>query len=144
MNDGMLEIAGFVGAGLGGAAYLPQIWHLVRVRCSGGISRPAFCVWLLASALVLPHAVATGATVFVVLAGVQILAIGFILVYAWRVPSSPCSGHAHAPGRARERPPVTLPRSRVGTRAVDFTSPARAPVRRMSEIGAHDPTGGDV
>jgi len=33
------EIAGFAGAGLAGAAYVPQISHLIRARCSAGISR---------------------------------------------------------------------------------------------------------
>jgi hypothetical protein len=28
------EIAGFVGAGLAGAAYIPQISHLIRARCA--------------------------------------------------------------------------------------------------------------
>jgi uncharacterized protein with PQ loop repeat len=58
------QIAGFIGAALAGAAYVPQIWHLVRARCSAGVSRPAFAVWLAASALVTPHAVAAGAAVF--------------------------------------------------------------------------------
>src|SRR5690242_13712692 len=40
------EIAGFVGAGLAGAAYVPQISHLIKARCSAGISRLAFEVWL--------------------------------------------------------------------------------------------------
>ena len=43
------EISGFAGAALAGAAYVPQISHLVRARCSAGISRLAFAVWLLAS-----------------------------------------------------------------------------------------------
>ena len=36
------ELAGFIGAGLAGAAYVPQIWHLTRERCSAGLSRVAF------------------------------------------------------------------------------------------------------
>ena len=42
------EIAGFVGAGMAGAAYVLQISHLIRARCSAGISRLAFEVWLVA------------------------------------------------------------------------------------------------
>ena len=61
------EIAGFAGAGLAGAAYVPQIYHLVRARCSAGISRLAFAVWLLASLLVTVRAVAIHAGVFIVL-----------------------------------------------------------------------------
>ena len=34
------EIAGFAGAGLAGAAYVPQISHLIRARCSAGINPP--------------------------------------------------------------------------------------------------------
>jgi len=40
---------GLAGAGLAGAAYVPQISHLTRARYSAGISRLAFEVWLLAS-----------------------------------------------------------------------------------------------
>jgi uncharacterized protein with PQ loop repeat len=87
------RIAGFVGAALAGAAYVPQIWHLVRVHCSAGISRSAFRVWLLATALVTTHAVATGAAVFVLLGGLQIVAITVILVYAARYRDSYCDGH---------------------------------------------------
>ena len=41
------EIAGLAGAGLARAAYVPQISHLIRARCSAGISRLAR-VWFLA------------------------------------------------------------------------------------------------
>ena len=43
------EIAGFAGAGLAGAAYIPQISHLIRAHCSAGISRLAFAAWFLAA-----------------------------------------------------------------------------------------------
>src|SRR5215469_2713575 len=52
------EIAGFIGAGLAGAAYIPQISHLIRARCSAGISRLAFEIWLLASVLTTARAIA--------------------------------------------------------------------------------------
>ena len=38
---------GLLGTLKAGAAYVPQISHLVRARCSAGISRLAFEVWLL-------------------------------------------------------------------------------------------------
>ena len=88
------QIAAFVGVGLAGAAYVPQIWHLVRVHCSAGISRSAFALWLGASLLVTTHAIATGAVVFILLGGVQIVAITVILVYATKYASSICLGHA--------------------------------------------------
>jgi hypothetical protein len=88
------QIAAFLGVALAGAAYVPQIWHLVRVHCSAGISRFAFCAWLGASLLVTTHAIATRAVVFILLGGVQIVATTVILIYATKYASSYCLGHA--------------------------------------------------
>jgi uncharacterized protein with PQ loop repeat len=87
------EIAGFVGAGLAGAAYVPQISHLIRARCSAGISRLAFGVWILASFLVTARAIATRATVFMVLGGIQIVATSVIVFYATRYKGMYCPTH---------------------------------------------------
>ncbi len=87
------EIAGFVGAGLAGAAYVPQLSHLIRARCSAGISQLAFGVWLLASVLITARAVAIHAGVFIVLGGIQIMATAVIMFYAARYKDTPCSIH---------------------------------------------------
>jgi hypothetical protein len=87
------EIAGFAGAGLAGAAYAPQISHLVRARCSAGISRLAFKVWLLASLLTTARAIAIHAGVFIVLGGIQIVATALIMLYAARYKDTPCPIH---------------------------------------------------
>ncbi|MGZ4663639.1 MAG: PQ-loop domain-containing transporter [Mycobacteriaceae bacterium] len=84
------EIMGFVGAGLAGAAYVPQISHLIKAHCSAGISRPAFQVWLLASLLTTVRAVAIGAGVFIVLGTIQTLATALIMRYATRYRDTPC------------------------------------------------------
>ena len=91
------QIAGFAGAGLAGAAYVPQISHLIRARCSAGISRLAFGVWLLASVLVTAHAIAIHAGVFIVLGGIQIVATALIMLYAARYQGTPCP--IHLPGQ---------------------------------------------
>lgn len=127
------EIAGFVGAGLAGAAYVPQIWHLVRVRCSAGVSRVAFGVWLAASLLVSTHALAMGAAVFVVLGAVQSVAIAVILVFATRYRSSRCAGHLPLEAVSRSMSdPLARMGSRSGTRA------------RMLVFGAHPCSPGAV
>ena len=87
------EIAGFAGAGLAGAAYVPQISHLVRARCSAGISRLAFEAWLLASLLTTVRAIAIHAGVFIVLGGVQIVATALIMLCAIRYKDTPCPVH---------------------------------------------------
>jgi hypothetical protein len=95
------EIAGFAGAGLAGAAYVPQIFHLIRARCSAGISRLAFEVWLLASLLVTAHAIAIHAGVFIALGGIQIVATMLIVVCAARYKDTPCPSHLPRPPRAK-------------------------------------------
>ena len=87
------EIAGFVGAGLAGAAYVPQISHLIRARCSAGISRLAFAIWLLASVLTTARAIAIDAGVFITLGGIQIVATALIMLYAARYKDTPCPSH---------------------------------------------------
>lgn len=61
----LTEIAGYADAALAGAAYVPQISHMVRERCVAGISPPGFLVWFVASSLILVRAVATAEMVFV-------------------------------------------------------------------------------
>jgi hypothetical protein len=96
------QIGGFAGAGLAGAAYVPQISHLIRARCSAGISRLAFGVWLLASLLTTARAVAIGADVFIVLGGVQIVATALIMACAARYKDTPCP--VHLPSQPTAKP----------------------------------------
>ena len=93
----MSELIGLSGASLAGYAYLPQIRHLIRERCSAGISRGAFLLWLLASLLMTIHAVLLPAAVFIVLGGIQIGAISIILVFSARYRGLVCATHAMSP-----------------------------------------------
>jgi hypothetical protein len=95
------EVGGFVGAGLAGAAYVPQISHLVRARCSAGISRLAFAAWLVASLLTTVRAVAIGAGVFIVLGGIQIVATALIMLFAARYKDTTCPSHLSRPPGAK-------------------------------------------
>jgi thioredoxin reductase (NADPH) len=96
------EIAGFAGAGLAGAAYVPQISHLARARCSAGISRLAFELWLLASLLTAARAIAIHAGVFIALGGTQIAATAVITFCAARYKDTPCP--VHLPGQPKAKP----------------------------------------
>ena len=93
----LTEIAGYVGASLAGAAYIPQIAHMVRERCVAGISLRAFLVWLVASALILVRAVATRELAFIALGGVQTAATGFIVIYVAFNAGRVCPWHAQGP-----------------------------------------------
>jgi hypothetical protein len=106
------QIGGFVGAGLAGAAYIPQISHLIRARCSAGISRLAFGVWLLSSLLITAHAIAIQAGVFIVLGTIQIVATALIMLYTARYKDMSCPIHSPAGPRPRQpwwRAPQRIP-----------------------------------
>ena len=120
------EIAGFAGAGLAGAAYVPQISHLVRARCSAGISRLAFQVWLLASLLTTARAIAIHAGVFIVLGGIQIVATALIMLYAARYQDTPCP--AHRPGR-----PAASTAAGTGTQETDLVADVRPAARLLHQ-----------
>ena len=96
------QIGGFVGAGLAGVAYIPQISHLIRARCSAGISRLAFGVWLLASLLITARAIAIHAGVFILLGAIQIVATALIMLYAARYKDTSCP--IHRPRQPTARP----------------------------------------
>jgi hypothetical protein len=96
------EIAGYVGAGLAGAAYVPQISHLIRARCSAGVSRLAFGVWLLSSFLVVARAIAVQAGVFIALGVIQIAATAIIVFYATRYRDMSCPNHLPATSGQRQ------------------------------------------
>jgi len=103
------EIAGFAGAGLAGAAYVPQISHLIKARCSAGISRLAFEAWLLAAVLTTARAIAIHADVFIALGGIQISATTVIMLCATRYKDRPCPSHIPCPPRTKTRTAAEVP-----------------------------------
>ena len=84
---------GFAGTGLVIAAYLPQITHLITEHCSAGLSFHAFCMWSVASVLLLTYAVATGDPVFVALQSYQLAATGLICFFSKRYEDDRCEDH---------------------------------------------------
>jgi hypothetical protein len=135
------QIGGFVGAGLAGAAYLPQISHLIRARCSAGISRLAFVVWLLSSLLITTRAVAIGAGVFIVLGAIQIVATALIVVCAARYQDTPCP--VHRPRQPAARTAAGTDTSGTGPGpwrpAVRLVGKSAAPVGHGGTLRAHVP-----
>ena len=126
------EIAGFAGAGLAGAAYVPQVSHLIRARCSAGISRLAFGVWLLASGLTTARAVAIGAGVFIVLGGIQIVATAVIMLCAIRYKDTPCPVHLPRQPGAKTATKTRGPGNEPGSRR-----PSGRPVAESATPAGH-------
>ena len=87
-------MAGMVGVGISAGAYVPQIGHMFRAHCAGGISRAAFAAWLISSLLCMWQAIAIGALTFVLLGTIQTVATIMIMCCAVAYHDSPCPIHA--------------------------------------------------
>jgi uncharacterized protein with PQ loop repeat len=73
------KILGFAATGLVIVGYIPQIVHLIKERCTAGISISAFSLWCTASLLFLIHASMIGDAVFVGAQTVNLVAGGLIV-----------------------------------------------------------------
>ena len=63
------------------AGYVPQIAHLIRQRCTAGMSVPAFALWCLASFLFLIHAAIIEDGVFIAVQTVNLVAGALIVAF---------------------------------------------------------------
>ncbi len=92
--------AGYAGTALVMIAYVPQIFHLVAMRCSAGISLRAHAIWTVGSLLLVIHAIGITAPVFIALTGYQFVATLTIAWLAWIFKDRRCEKHSHLPNRA--------------------------------------------
>lgn len=94
------QVSGFLGTGLVIAGYAPQIYHLIKERCTAGLSLPAFAVWCSASLLFLVHAMMIRDVVFVGVQIVNLAAGGTIVAYCKKYGGQVCPFHmgAHSAG----------------------------------------------
>lgn len=89
----IISILGFVGAVIGSAAYAPQIIHIIREKCTGGISTRAYGLWTFSSTLLLITALSIGAPVFIFLCSAQLVATITILVFSMKNKGHVCVSH---------------------------------------------------
>jgi uncharacterized protein with PQ loop repeat len=90
------QLAGHVGTALVIVGYVPQIHHLIKERCTAGLSLRAFTVWLLASLLFLIHAALIRDVVFVGVQIVNLVAGGVIVAFCKKYDGRVCSYHLRA------------------------------------------------
>jgi uncharacterized protein with PQ loop repeat len=90
------QILGFVATGLVIVGYIPQIVHLIKERCTVGISITAFSLWCAASLLFLIHATVIRDAVFVVVQTVNLVAGGLIVAFCKRYEGKVCAFHRNA------------------------------------------------
>jgi uncharacterized protein with PQ loop repeat len=88
-----LHWLGLAGTTLVVVGYLPQIVHLVRERCSAGLSYKAYSLWAVASALLFLYALGAGDAVFIALQGYQLTAATLICFFCKRYEGLLCEDH---------------------------------------------------
>lgn len=82
-----------VGACVSASAYVPQIGHMFRAHCAGGVSRMAFAAWILSSVLCLWQAVAIHSLTFELMNMFGLIAVVLILGCAVAYQNNPCPIH---------------------------------------------------
>lgn len=95
------QMLGVVATGLVIGGYVPQIVHLVKERCTAGISIPAFFLWSVASLLFLIHAAMIGDAIFVGVQTVNLVAGGLIVGFCKKYEGEVCPFHRETYGRGR-------------------------------------------
>ena len=95
----MSQALGALATGLVIAGYVPQIVHLIRERCTAGISLLAFSVWCVAALLFLIHAVMIDDAVFISVQAVNLVAGGVIVWFAKRYEGQVCPFHRDVYGK---------------------------------------------
>ena len=89
----LLEWIGFMAIALSVFGYLPQIVHLIKERCSAGLSVGAYCTWGIASVMLLLYAISRQDTVFMILQTYNLLATILIFFFCLRYRGSLCETH---------------------------------------------------
>ena len=87
--------AGYAGTAIVVIAYIPQVFHLIAMKCSEGISLRAYAMWSLGSLLLLIHALSIDAPVFIALTGFQLGATLVIALFSWKYEGRRCVIHQH-------------------------------------------------
>ena len=90
----MFELLGITGIAISVLAYLPQVVHLARERCSAGVSSRAWMMWLLSSLLIGALAIHRHDLVFILLQISSLTSAAIILSLAQRYRGMVCETHA--------------------------------------------------
>jgi lipid-A-disaccharide synthase-like uncharacterized protein len=87
------QLLGFAGIALGRGGNMPQVVHLIRQRCSAGISVQAYLIWLSGAVLLLTHALFIYDGVFIVLQTLGSVLDLTVLFFATKYRGMTCARH---------------------------------------------------
>ena len=88
-----MQWIGFLATSMIVVAYIPQLLHMFRAKCTAGVSTPAYLMWSLASAALFAYAINIGDMVFMILHGYQLLTTTTIFIIAWKNGDCKCEEH---------------------------------------------------
>lgn len=91
----VFEMLGIAGIAISMLAYVPQVVHLGRERCSAGVSRRAWAMWLASSVLIGTLALYRRDLVFILLQVSTLTSAAIILFLATKYRGMVCAFHAH-------------------------------------------------
>ena len=92
----MFEVVGIAGIAISVLAYVPQVVHLARERCSAGISIRAWLMWLVSSLLIGCVAVHRHDPVFILLQLSGMTSAAVILFFGHKYRGLVCDAHMHS------------------------------------------------
>lgn len=95
---------GFVGTALVVVAYVPQLGHLIRARCTAGVSLLAYAGWSVSSILLFVYAITVGDPVFIALQSYQLAATAAILLLSRKSSGRLCELHCGTESAPVPRP----------------------------------------
>jgi lipid-A-disaccharide synthase-like uncharacterized protein len=99
----MVELLGIAGIAISMLAYVPQVVHLGRERCSAGVSRRAWAMWLLSSVLIGTLALYRRDPVFILLQLSTLTSAAIILYLATKYRGMVCAFHARGFSTGQDR-----------------------------------------
>jgi uncharacterized protein with PQ loop repeat len=97
LHDAGAHWLGILGTALVVVAYVPQMTHLMKMRCGEGVSLAAYLLWCSASALLCAYAVIAEEPIFIALQGYHAAACGTILFFGVRYRNDRCPMHRASP-----------------------------------------------
>ncbi len=86
---------GVIGTTLTIISYIPQITHLLKMRCGEGVSLSAYTLWCSASSLLFVYAIIADEPIFIALQGYHAVACALILFFGAKYRTSRCPLHQH-------------------------------------------------
>jgi uncharacterized protein with PQ loop repeat len=87
------QVLGITGTIIAAVAYVPQIKHLIKEKCSAGISLMMYSLWVVSSLLMLINAISIHSEIFIIFQTCNIIAVVTILILGKIYEGDRCPYH---------------------------------------------------